>query len=140
MLERGVEQRINYLVDSDWAIFHLRGVQAFSMKLAELRAEGLALSIVSVAEVYEGVYRSRNPERSEEFLHGFLNADLTILPLEEDTCRIFARERIRLRNQGTHIGDMDLLIAATALQHNLIVLTNNRRHFGRVEGLEILSI
>jgi len=38
------------------------------------------------------------------------------------------------------IGDMDLLIGATALQHNLTVLTNNRRHFERIEGLRIESL
>ena len=40
---------------------------------------------------------------------------------------------------GALIGDMDLLIAATALQYNLVLLTNNRRHFERIEGLRIES-
>lgn len=140
MLGRGIEREINYLVDSDWAIFHLRGVEDYSWKLDEFRADGLALSIVSVAEVYEGVYHSRNLERSERYLEEFLSTDLTILPLDVEVCRIFARERMRLRSQGTPIGDMDLLIAATALRHNLIVLTNNLRHFSRVQGLGIISM
>jgi tRNA(fMet)-specific endonuclease VapC len=38
------------------------------------------------------------------------------------------------------IGDMDLLIAATALQHGLTLLTNNRSHFERLEGLTIASL
>jgi predicted nucleic acid-binding protein len=38
------------------------------------------------------------------------------------------------------IGNIDLLIGATALQHSLMVLTNNRRHFERIEGLRIASL
>jgi len=37
------------------------------------------------------------------------------------------------------IGDFDLLIGATALQHNLTLLTNNRRHFELIEGLSLQS-
>lgn len=48
-------------------------------------------------------------------------------------------ERARLRAMGTLIQDMDLLIGATALHHNLTLLTNNRRHFGRLPGLNIIS-
>jgi hypothetical protein len=54
--------------------------------------------------------------------------------------RIFGRERGRLRAAGLTIGDFDLLIAATALQYDLTLLTNNRRHFERVEGLRIESV
>ena len=38
------------------------------------------------------------------------------------------------------IGDMDLLIAATAIRHDLTLLTNNRRHFERIPSLAVESI
>ena len=63
-----------------------------------------------------------------------------LLELDEETCRIFGRERARLRSAGMLIGDMDLLIGATALRHGLTLLTNNRRHFERIEGLAIESV
>lgn len=46
---------------------------------------------------------------------------------------------LRLRRLGKPIGDMDLLIGSTALRHNLSVLTNNRRHFGLIDGLALES-
>ena len=49
-------------------------------------------------------------------------------------------ERARLRAMGTPIQDMDLLIGATALHHDLTLLSNNRRHFGRLSGLRITSV
>jgi len=63
-----------------------------------------------------------------------------VIGIDEDACKIFGRERGRLRRAGQLIGDFDLLIAATGLHYGLTVLTNNRTHFERVEGLHIESI
>ena len=45
-----------------------------------------------------------------------------------------------MRKAGRMIGDFDLLIASTCLCHDLTLLTNNVRHFNRIEGLRLLSI
>jgi tRNA(fMet)-specific endonuclease VapC len=129
---------MKYLIDTDWVIDHLRGVARVSRKLDELAPEGLALSIISLAELYEGVYYSRDPLRSEEVLKRFLAPELTILGIYEETCHIFGRERGRLRQEGKSIGDLDLFVGATCLRHNLTLLTNNRRHFELVDGLAII--
>jgi tRNA(fMet)-specific endonuclease VapC len=60
--------------------------------------------------------------------------------IDEETSKIFGKERGRLRAAGLMIGDCDLLIGATALRHNLTLLTNNRRHFERIEGLHMKSV
>lgn len=54
---------MKYLIDTDWIIDHLSGIEKVEKKLEELAPEGLALSIVSVAEVYEGVFYSRHPPK-----------------------------------------------------------------------------
>lgn len=131
---------MRYLLDTDWVIDHLRGVARVSRRLEELGPEGLALSIISLAELYEGVYYSRDPVQSEEVLKRFLAPELTILGIDEETCQIFGRERGRLRQEGRSIGDLDLLIAATCRRHGLTLLTNNRRHFTLVDGLTIISV
>jgi predicted nucleic acid-binding protein len=69
-------------------------------------------------------------------LNAFL-ASVTLVGIDEETAKIFGRERGRLRAAGMIIGDIDLLIGTTALQHNLTLLTNNRRHFERIDGLRI---
>ena len=128
-----------FLIDTDWAIDYLRGVTAVAGRVAELAEDGLGLSVISLAELYEGVYYSRDPEASASALARFLHI-VQVLPIDEATCRIFARERGRLRAAGTPIGDFDLLIGATALRHDLTLLSNNRRHFDRLEGLGIISV
>jgi tRNA(fMet)-specific endonuclease VapC len=104
-----------------------------------LRGEGLAISVVSLAELYEGVYYSTNPDGNEKALHNFLS-DVSVLGVEQEVCRLFGRERGRLRQEKKLIGDLDLLIAATCLRWNLTLLSNNRRHYEMIKDLRILSL
>jgi tRNA(fMet)-specific endonuclease VapC len=130
---------MHYLIDTDWVIHHLNGRPDIIQRLQVLQPEGLGLAVVALAELYEGIYYSRNPAQSEQKLNDFLES-VTVVGIDEKTAQIFGRERGRLRAAGMLIGDMDLLIAATALQHNLTLLTNNRSHFERIEGLHIESL
>ena len=50
---------ISYLVDTDWIIHYLSGVESIVEKLQALQKEGLAVSIISLAELYEGIYSER---------------------------------------------------------------------------------
>ena len=105
----------------------------------QLMREGVGLGTVSMAELYQGVFFSTDPQGNERALREIL-AGIDIMPLDDAVCRIFARERGRLRAAGTPLGDFDLLIGSTALSHDLTLLTNNRRHFERLQGLSILSV
>jgi tRNA(fMet)-specific endonuclease VapC len=130
---------LRYLVDTDWAIHYLNGRVDVVNRLRALRPDGLGLSVVTLAELYEGVYYSRDPEKDEQGLNNF-SRGITVIGFDEETSKIFGRERGRLRQAGQIIGDIDLFIAATALQYNLILLSNNRRHFERIDSLRLESI
>ncbi len=131
--------RDRYIVDTDWVIHYLNGHSQIISVLQGLLHEGLALSLISLAELYEGLYGSTDPEGSERSLDDFLRAVTVIVGLDQETCRQFGRERARLRAANRMIGDFDLLIGCTALRHHLTLLTNNRRHFEALDGLEIVS-
>jgi len=131
---------MKYLIDTDWIIDHLKGVDRVIMKLEQLASEGVAMSIISLAEIYEGVYYSKDPVKSQRLLEEFLAPDLEVLNVDQEICKIFGKERGRLRQQKKMISDFDLLIASTCLYHNLTLLTNNRRHYEMVEGLNIFSL
>ena len=127
-----------YLLDTDWTIHWVSGHPEITRRLIELRPDGLALSIISLAELYDGVYASRDPGLSEAVLERFLHG-VTLIGLDREICRLFGRERSRLRAGGRIVADFDLLIGATALRHDLTLLTNNRRHFERIDGLRLES-
>jgi predicted nucleic acid-binding protein len=95
--------------------------------------------VITVAELLDGAYSSRSPADQEAGIQDFLRG-IEIFPVEERTGRIFAQHRSKLRREGRTVGEFDLLIAATCLQHGLTLLTNNRRHFEMVEGVRIESV
>jgi predicted nucleic acid-binding protein len=57
-----------------------------------------------------------------------------------ETAQLYGKENARLRQNGIVMDKFDLLIATSALRHSLVVLTNNVRHYGNVEGLKTESI
>ena len=124
---------MKYLIDTDWTIHYLNGKRSIVDQLTALRKEGLAISVISLAEVYEGVYYSLDPKSSQEGLNNFLKL-VSILPDSDEIAKIFGKVRGGLRKKGELIDNFDLMIASTAIHHNLTVLTNNRKHFERVEG------
>jgi predicted nucleic acid-binding protein len=130
---------VSYLVDTDWAIDYLNGQDRTRKRLEEIEESGLAFSIISLAEVYEGIYYSKDPEGNEKALLDFLQ-DVTLINIDEEISRLFGKERGRLRAVGKMTSDFDLLVGITARRYGLTLLTNNRRHFENVEGLRIESL
>lgn len=129
---------MTYLVDSDWVADWLGGRSQAVQLLANLAGQGLQISLVTYGEIYEGIYFSRDPKASERIFTRFLQT-VPVVPLSKPILRRFARVRGNLRSKGRLIPDADLLIAATALQHNLSLVTRNVRDFQRVPGLVLYS-
>ncbi len=130
---------VSFLVDTDCIIDHFNRVERVSARLEELHGTGLAISIISLAELWEGVLFSKDPRRSQAMLVEFLSTT-SVLGLDAETCKTFGQIRGTLRARGRLIGDFEMLIAATALQHNLTLLSNNRKHFAQIDGLRLESL
>lgn len=77
-----------------------------------------------------------DPERRIAQLAEFLDA-FELLGLDPSTMRIFAQIRNQHRLKGQIIPDFDILIASTALQYDLTLLTRNTRHFARIPNLRL---
>ena len=127
---------MRYLVDSDWLIDAFLGIPTAIHRLTQLREDGMAVSIITYGELFEGALGAPAPMAELARFRRFL-ARLTLLGLDDPTMERFARLRAELRRQGQLIPDLDLLIAATALNHDLTLLTRNVRHFNRVPGLRL---
>ena len=128
-----------YLVDTDWIIRHFRGDQEVARRIEELSPEGIGISVVSMGELYEGVYKASDPTRNEEALQLVLSG-IDVVHIDDEVCRIYGQQSGRLRATNALPGNNDIWIGATALRHDLTLLTNNRRHFEGMEGLTIVSM
>lgn len=127
-----------YLLDTGWVVRHLRGTKVYTEAIAARAAEGVATSIISVAELQEGVSLAKDREPAATALAAFLSS-VTILPIDQETCRPFGELSAGLRRKGNHPGDFDVMIAATALQHQLTVLTTDGDDFSRFERLTVIT-
>lgn len=127
---------MQYVLDADWAINALAGKRQADIVLRELYAAGIGISIVTLGELYEGPFGTRHPEANLVSLREFLVL-FPVLPLTDAIMERFARVRYELRRGGKLIPDLDLIVAATALELDLSLLTFNRRHFQRIVGLDL---
>jgi len=127
---------MSYLVDSDILIDALNGQRVAIDLLNEHFPDGLAVSVISLGEIYDGIVGSANATPRLAATDAFLST-YAIVPLNRDVMLRFAELRVDLRRQGQLIPDFDLLIAATGLVHGLTLITGNQRHFQRISGLSL---
>jgi predicted nucleic acid-binding protein len=129
---------MRYLVDSDWLVDALVGIPAAVQMLDRLLDQGneVNVSIISVGDFYEGTYDAPDPQEHLRHFRVFLSR-IPVVPLSDPIMEVFARTRSDLRRQGQLIPDFDIAIAATALHHDLVLITRNLRHFGRISDLRL---
>ena len=127
---------MRYLEDTDFLIDASGGNTSAVRTLYQLSDQGVAVSIVSHGELFEGAYGFPDPLPVLANYRLFL-ATYQQLPLTDRIMEVFARIRADLRRQGRLIPDLDLLIGATAIHDDLALLTRNLRHFQRVPDLTL---
>jgi tRNA(fMet)-specific endonuclease VapC len=127
-----------YLVDSNIVVDHLLAVPAASALLEQLALEGVAISIVTYMEAFQGVEQSSDPESAREKFHAFL-AGVLILPFSFAVAERCARLRKTLKTQNKRVNSraLDLIIAATALEYNLTLVTKNTDDFNDIPDLPL---
>ncbi len=91
------------------------------------------ISEITLAELKFGVENSAIPEKNKQALDYFLSG-VQVLPIFH-SLDLFAKEKARLRKAGTPVDDFDLLIGVTSVTHNLIMVTNNVKHFEKISDI-----
>ncbi len=104
----------------------------------ELGDANLAISTICEAELRYGLAK-RNSERLWTEYRSYLENRILILPVDKQVADVFGDLKALMESRGTPRADFDLLIAATALCHRLILVTLNVRHFEDIPGLVVES-
>lgn len=127
---------MNYLVDTDWVADYLKGRPRQVQVLDALAEDGLAISIITYGEIHEGIVYGTNAEHHARIFRQFLRG-VDVLGLNRQIMQHFAHIRGDLRRQGLLIGDLDILIGATAVQYDLTLFTRNVAHFQRIPEIKL---
>ena len=124
---------MSFLLDTDTCSIHLKTHRTVNNRVLQYTG-GIHVSTVTVAELYTWVLRANAPPRRLESLEEFL-LDAIVLDVTRAAARRFGEVRAALLDRGLPPPEMDLLIAATALVHDLTLVTHNTRDFAHIPGL-----
>ena len=123
-----------YLLDTDTWIeyFHHRG--GVDRYIAQTPAEQIFASEVSIAELTYGALHRKAVEKHLQEPKA-IEDTFTVLPISKGWASDYAEIRHGLASHGLIVGDLDILIAVTARQHGLTVVTHNTKHFSKMPGV-----
>lgn len=125
-----------YLLDSDILIYFLKGEQEVVEKISRIAMDNLFISRINYTELMYGAYNSARVKQNLKVIEPFLE-NFRVLEFDKNSSLIFAKEKARLKKSGNIIADMDLMIASIAIENECILITNNLKHFQRVQTLQI---
>lgn len=125
------------ILDTTFLVDVLRGDPAVETWEAELSESGaVAVTPVTVMELWEGVHRAETTETERERVGELLDG-LAEAPFDTASAKRAGAVNASLADSGTPIDVEDVMIAAIALERDEAVLTRNGSHFGRVDGLTV---
>ena len=124
-----------YILDTDISSYLIRGDhETVTKKFSELY-DSCAISSITAAELQYGA-RKRNNKQLTQKVKAFCDL-VEIIPWDEDAAKAYAKLRVELETSGTPIGNIDMLIAASALARKAVLVTDNTEHFSRVKDLKL---
>lgn len=127
---------MSYLLDTDTCIYWLKGRESVRSAILSQSWSALAISVITVAELYYGAYNSAQTEqnlaRAEQFV-----THITVVPLGFAALATCGDFKSQLRKAGTPLADFDLLIASTARADDRTLVSNNLRHYERIPNLKL---
>lgn len=125
--------KISYLLDTDTASFIIKGTHSGVNARFQRDFAHLAISSITVAELYFGAVK-----RQSEALTVKVNAFCRLLPIYDwgvEEAAVYARIRAEQEKAGTPLANLDMMIAASAICHKAVLVTNNAGHFSRIKDL-----
>lgn len=126
---------MKYLLDTNICIHFLRGKYGLIEKFEQIGTESFAISEITLAELVFGAENSKNPQKNLDLIEVFAN-QVAILPIFS-AIYLYGKEKVRLRSKGLQISDFDLLIGCTAIEKDLIMVTENLKEFQRISGIRL---
>lgn len=128
---------MKYLLDTNICIYIIKKKpEGVIKRFLKMKPDSVAISSITVSELYYGVAKSSRHDENTVALEQFL-LPLTVINFNKEDSISYGNLRAELERKGKLIGAMDMLIAAQALSRDLILVTNNEREFKKIDGLSI---
>ena len=126
---------MQYLLDTNICVFILRQKYGVGERMLQAGVSNCFISELTYAELLYGAECSDNPEKNKTLIGRFLSR-IRVIPIK-DAIPLFAKEKARLRKDGSLVEDFDLLIGTTAVKEGLTMVTENTRHFQNIDSIQL---
>ncbi|MEQ1635887.1 MAG: type II toxin-antitoxin system VapC family toxin [Methylococcales bacterium] len=127
-----------FLLDTDTVIFNLKGNANVQKNLSQHLNDSVSISVITLMALYYGARKSQKIAANLAKIK-MLEQSIEIIPIGVESTEIFGILKAQLELAGNRLDDFDLLIASCAISHNLTLVTNNIKHFQRIEGLKLVN-
>lgn len=124
-----------YLLDTNICIYFIKGQYDLDKKILAIGEENCFISEITVAELKYGIENSKTVEAMRNIVEAFI-PKFPIIPIYS-SLDIYAKEKAKLRKQGLLVDDFDILIGATAVANDMVMVTNNVVHLNRLDNIII---
>lgn len=126
---------MKYLLDTNICIYYFKGQFNLWEKIERIGYGKIAISEVTLAELIYGAEKSQKRDANMKVIEDFSDK-VAIIPIFE-ALRIYGKEKARLKTKGKIISDFDLLIGATSIFYEMIMVTRNVEEFRRMKDIRI---
>jgi tRNA(fMet)-specific endonuclease VapC len=127
---------LKYLLDTNIVIYVLKRRPKEVLDIFNANASRMAISSITLSELMYGAEKSLNTDKNLEAVEEFVS-HLEVLPYDAKASQHYGQIKAALEKKGQIIGENDIHIAAHAISHGLILVSNNVREFKRVPNLAL---
>ena len=127
---------MTYLFDTDMVSFYMRdNPKSVRINVSQHENDDLCISTITYAEILFGI--KKNYSKQLAFWFREVIKKFRILVFDNAAAAAYSEIRTNLEKAGTPLDNMDMLIAASALSANAILVTHNKKHFSKIKGLKV---
>ncbi|KEQ18527.1 type II toxin-antitoxin system tRNA(fMet)-specific endonuclease VapC [Endozoicomonas numazuensis] len=127
---------LKYMLDTNMVIYTIKRRPLELLDVFNRHDDQMAISTITLSELLHGVEKSADSKRNRSKVERFITR-LVVLDYGRKASAHYGDIRADLERKGTPIGVNDLHIAGHSRSEGLVLVTNNRKEFDRVEGLRV---
>lgn len=127
-----------YVLDTNTLIYYFKGQGRVAQNLVNVSAQEISIPTIVLFELQVGIAKSTSPAKRTQQLQELMSR-VNLVLFDREAALAAAKIRAELEQQGTPIGQMDVLIAGTAIVLQATLVTHNIKEFSRVSGLTIVD-
>ena len=126
---------MNFLIDTDICSAHMRRPGKLAHRFVQYTGQ-IAVSAVTLAELYAGAYKHSKTNRLLALIADLMQ-EVKVIDFDSDSANTFGQVRGTLLQRGISVPTTDLMIASSALAHNLTLVTHNTADYQNIPGLRL---